>query len=291
MRNGSFLDTALRFSNSEGLVILNEQAWNYPKAVSQDGSVIVGYFREQGIPPYGKAFRWSVDNPQLQDLDDLGGDGGSRALDVSDDGSVVVGTASSSNLHLQAFRWTQADGMVGLGYLPNTYRESIAQGVSDDGEAIVGLSKSYSASGDYEAFLWTEQTGIVALGDLPGGSFRSEANDVIRLEDGRILVVGKSATGADQWGSPIYSAFIWDSQDGSMRSLQEWLQTNFQLDLSGWALMSAMKTALSEDGSVIAISGQGNHNGQIVGFVVRINRSINAGMPVAIPRKAPRQVV
>ena len=41
----------------------------------------------------------------------------SDARGVSADGSVVVGTSVSAS-GFEAFRWTQAGGMVGLGFLP-----------------------------------------------------------------------------------------------------------------------------------------------------------------------------
>ena len=56
----------------------------------------------------------------FQGLGDLpGGSVESWAYAVSPDGSVVVGSSSSSSGQ-QAFRWTSGQGMVGLGYLPGT---------------------------------------------------------------------------------------------------------------------------------------------------------------------------
>lgn len=54
---------------------------------------------------------------ELLGLGDLpGGAVFSTSVDVSGDGSVVVGNSSSAN-GTEAFRWTQAGGMVGLGDL------------------------------------------------------------------------------------------------------------------------------------------------------------------------------
>ena len=41
----------------------------------------------------------------------------------------------------EAFRWTQATGMVGLGDLPGGSFNSIAWGVSADGSVVVGTGK------------------------------------------------------------------------------------------------------------------------------------------------------
>ena len=72
----------------------------------------------------------------LGDLD--GGTFFSRAEDVSDDGSVIVGF-SDSGAGNQAFRWTSG-GMVGLG-------GSMARGVSGAGSVVVGSSGN-------EAYTW-----------------------------------------------------------------------------------------------------------------------------------------
>src|SRR5262245_47092881 len=77
-------------------------------------------------------------------LGDLPGGGlSSFATGVSADGSVVVGSSSSATSgpnpdDREAFRWTAATGMVGLGFLPGgTFSDSGAFGVSADGSVVV----------------------------------------------------------------------------------------------------------------------------------------------------------
>jgi len=113
----------------------------------------------------------------------------SGAMDVSADGAVVVGS-SSNDTTSQAFRWTEADGMVGLGYLPGGTNlvqgvQSAAAGVSADGGVVVGESTSDAG---YQAFRWTEADGMVGLGYLPGGTWSNAAGV---SADGTV-VVGKS---------------------------------------------------------------------------------------------------
>jgi probable HAF family extracellular repeat protein len=60
----------------------------------------------------------------------------------------------------------------GLGDLPGGAVEGYAIGVSADGQAVAGHSRS--ASGD-EAFLWTAAAGLIGLGDFPAGIFSSFA--------------------------------------------------------------------------------------------------------------------
>ncbi|NUQ46295.1 MAG: PEP-CTERM sorting domain-containing protein [Phycisphaerae bacterium] len=116
-----------------------------------------------------------------------GGQSGSNALGVSADGSVVVGRGHStaSGLLTEAFRWTSATGMVGLGDLPGGVFYSEAYAAPNSGATVVGVG-SRSFSSDTEAFRWTQPGGMVGLGDLPGGATHSAAFDA--SADGSVVV-------------------------------------------------------------------------------------------------------
>jgi len=115
------------------------------------------------------------------------GAGGTFANGVSADGSVVVGTAVPGDFSgNEAFRWTQATGMVGLGI-----RASEAYGVSADGSVVVGSSTGLFT----EAFAWTQETGMVGLGFLEG-VFTSQALGI--SADGSVAV-GTSGNEAVRW--------------------------------------------------------------------------------------------
>ena len=75
---------------------------------------------------------------------------------VSADGTIIVGQSDSTR-GLQAYRWTAAGGMVGLGQLPGS-TNSAAIAVSNDGSVIVGTSKS--PSDDETAFVWDKTHGM-----------------------------------------------------------------------------------------------------------------------------------
>ena len=92
--------------------------------------------------------------------------GGIIANGTSADGSVVVGGTGSTTANGEAYRWTEASGLVGLGDLPGGVFFSEAYATSADGSVVVGYSSS--AEG-FEAFRWTEATGMVGLGDVSGG--------------------------------------------------------------------------------------------------------------------------
>ena len=168
---------AFRWTAGEGMVGLGDLPGGYTfsraRGVSPDGSVVVGF----GYSASGyEAFRWvdlngnglvdpdeKLDNHPESGLGDLpGGNFYSDAMDVSADGSVVVGYAYSASGH-EAFRWTAGGGMVGLGDLPGGDFVSDARGVSADGSVVVGSGTS--ALG-YEAFIWDDANGMRNLRDV-----------------------------------------------------------------------------------------------------------------------------
>jgi probable HAF family extracellular repeat protein len=126
--------------------------------------------------------------------DVAGGNFSSFAYGISADGLVVVGQGTSAS-GPEAFRWTQAGGMIRLGELAGGLYGSTARAASGDGSVIVG--DSWSASG-HEAFRWTSPGPVVPMGDLTGGTFDSSAHAV--SDDGtRIAGGGDSALGNEAW--------------------------------------------------------------------------------------------
>ncbi len=180
-------------------------------AVSADGSTAVGRsLQEAQWPDSGyRAFRWNRD-AGMTSLGDLpGGAEHSYAVAVSGDGAVVTGVANhhqGANFDVypegqEAFRWTESEGMVGLGSLPGGRFQSMAWDISDDGAAIVGAS--WSDNG-LEAFRWTEAEGMVGLGGFPGGDFSvAEA-----ISGGGEVIVGLGSNGHHS------EAFRWTEASG-----------------------------------------------------------------------------
>lgn len=247
---------AFRWNEAGGMVGLGDFPGGVfsssANAVSADGSVIAGYgSTESGL----EAFHWT-EAEGMVGLGDLpGGDCYSRAQAISADGSVLAGRSTSASGD-EAFRWTEAEGMVGLDDLSGGDFFSDAYAMSPDGTIIVGRSRSGSGM---EAFRWTEAEGMVGLGDLPGGDFGSVANAV--CADGS-TIVGYGTTD-ELWS---YATFVWDETNG-MRDLQEVLETDYELDLTGWHLQWA--TGISADGLTIAGSGY-NPDGHEEAFIARI---------------------
>ena len=123
----------------------------------------------------------------------------STAAGVNADGTVVVGEGLTIPSHGQAFRWTAASGMVGLGFLPG--RDfSTANGVNADGKVVVGSSARFRLPPPVQAFRWTAATGMVGLGFLPG--------------DNESLANGVNADGTVVVGQGIDQAFRWTAASG-----------------------------------------------------------------------------
>ena len=160
--------------------------------LSADGRVVVG----QSSGATGReACRWILpDGPQS-----LGpvtvGPIGAVADAASDDGSVIVGSRQIGPTIFEAWRYTEATGLVLLGDLPGGLQNSIATDTTSDGSVVVG--QSFGPIG-IEAYRWTATTGMQPLGDLPGGPFGSNALGI--SADGTVIIGhGNSAAGAEGW--------------------------------------------------------------------------------------------
>jgi len=199
----------------------------------------------------------------------------SRARDISDDGSRIVGWGDRDTEH-RGLVWTNQvvsaissfdplyfnavtpDGSVYGGKIvsdPMIYTTSSTQlgllnGYSD-GE-LLGLTASGSTRGvgflvgmSDRAVRWTLGGDAIDLGTLSGAS--------------RALAV--SADGSIVVGTSGSQAFIWDSENG-IRSLATVLD-DAGVNLSNWVLQSA--TGVSANGKTIA--GYGTHGGTTEAFV------------------------
>jgi uncharacterized membrane protein len=135
----------------------------------------------------------------------------SAALAVSADGSTVVGESRAPGgvWECEAFRWTAAEGMVGLGFLTASGIHSTASDVSADGSVVVGTSFSPAGQEEpfagEEPFIWTAGTGPAPLLAAPGSPGRSIATAV--SADGSV-VLGMTET------APLPEVFRWTAGQG-----------------------------------------------------------------------------
>jgi probable HAF family extracellular repeat protein len=288
--------------------------------VSADGSVVVGHGNSASGP---EAFRWedtgtcALDNtgpdPCMVGMGDLAGVSfRSRASGASANGSVVVGSASSTLSLYEAFRWDAGGGMVGLGLITGHLSSSSASASSADGSVVVGYGNSASGA---EAFRWTSGGGMVGLGNLPGGFVNSHAYGV--SANGSVIVgesrvsstweafrwtqaggmvslgdlpggnVRSRAYGVSADGSVVvgigdsaagYEAFVWDSANG-MRTIHQVL-TNAGIDLTGWTLTRA--NGVSADGRAVVGYGT-NPLGRKEAFLAVLPAESNGEPVPALP--------
>jgi len=276
--------TGFIWSTSTGMIGIPSSDECY--AVSNIGPVVVGQSSTR------RAFYWTESTGVVE----LGAiyepsSSSSIAYDVSSDGAIVVGYDTSGGSP-EAFRWTQENGMVGLGDLAGGVDFSVAYGVSSNRLVITGYSKSdigneafrwteatgmvglgvvegrsssiaYGISADgstivgqsgYEAFRWTEETGMIGLGILGGILDQTMAVDV--SGDGSIVI-----------GNSMYEgAFIWDELHGT-RELDNALVDDYGLDLAGWNLGNV--EAISDNG--LTITGWGvNPQGNVEAWIVTV---------------------
>ncbi len=246
-------------NNGNGVQLLGDFASNpngvprsFARAVNADGNVLVG----DGLSSHGtEAFIYRVSIGERTGLGALSPTNfSSWAYGVSGKGSIVVGASYSAANELQAFRWTSAGGMVGLGFLasPTTLaRWSRAEAISADGSTIIGECRSNNSQNGLEAFRWTQAGGMVGLGDLSGGSFQSFAYAC--SADGSVIVGMATIDGpvGPFGGGSAPRAFIWDQQHG-IRDLQDLLLTE-GAPIAGWKLTEAR--GLSADGRTIVGTG------------------------------------
>ena len=249
---------------------------------NSDGSVVVGQSTNSSNDL--EAYRWTQASG-MSGLGFINGGGAapsSSANAVTPDGSVVVGDstfATSIGPQTEAFRWTQATGMVGLGFIsgaPNKVFSlggnspwSWASAVSSNGAVVVGYG-SFSGSASLsqtEAFRWTQATGVVGLGFIGGGGSNPSSYATGVDEDGSIIVGQSSnATNANE-------AFRWTAATG-MQSLAG-LLTAAGVNLGNWQLTIA--NGISPNGQFIV--GQGvDPAGHAEAFVVRYLDSTTAAL-------------
>jgi uncharacterized membrane protein len=235
--------------------------YNVAYAISGDGQVIVGTSASDMPVNSNEAFRWTQSGgfqrlsgraPMFDNVEGLG---------TNSDGSVVVGLAVRTDSRgWEAFHWTQATGMVGLGDINGDpeFQSSGANAVTPDGSVIVGLS---DAPGYFDqAFRWTQATGMIGIGALPTplGIGGSEALAV--SADGN-TIVGWS------YGDNGEEAFFW-TQSGGMRSLGAELQAQgLGPAIAGWSFTRA--TGVSADGRTIVGTGT-NPQGYGEAFIARL---------------------
>lgn len=223
-------------------------------AVSQDGSVIVGYSANAANTIY-RAVSWRNQTPT--DLGSLGGDY-SSATDLSADGTVIVGYSevAAGNTLRHATVWRDgATVPTDLGILPGGI-DSSASKVSADGTVIIGSAKN--ADGNIRGVAWyggdTTPTDLNTFGGTSSLTFAvSEHGDVI---------VGRAQTAENK-----YHAAAWIGKGAQ------------PTDLGTLGGLSSTALGVSADGTVIV--------GSLLGTDVQPHAALWKLVPVTPPEPKP----
>jgi probable HAF family extracellular repeat protein len=219
-------------------------------ACSDDGSVVVGVSSDAG--GQSRAFRWDAVGG-MQALP-IAGDF-SEAIDVSADGTVIVGTTRSGvfpNTVSEIWRWTQSGGVQNLGGFQGNGTE--ASLVSSDGAVIAGTSGQsgfrnivrWSALGGYEEL----QGGSSATIQFAGISSDGSTIGFNRLDFNAAAYVWREGTGlrdiittGDDWLLDL-------SEDGFIGVGRSVLTSPTRLFAAVWDL-----TTLTPSGQTFQVSG------------------------------------
>ena len=146
-------------------------------------------------------------NGEPLDLGTLAGRTDSAAFAINASGEVV-GYSTRPRSTTEAFLWTKATGMQGLGFLPGG-DYSIAEGINRFGR-VVGQSATNLNQGLY-AFIWSKTTGMKSLGKLPG----YDSSGAAAIND-----LGQVAGESDCISCRLYThATLWSKAKGSILDL------------------------------------------------------------------------
>ena len=178
-----------------------------PRAISDNGSVVVGSTRSFTDPTLYQAFRWSITNGAVT-IPNLPGMNLGIASSISADGSKIFGTSvfrdvsNPRNSTSKAFLWTVETGTQDL--LPGQNRTT-ADAVSANGETVVG-----SVVNNSEAYIYSGSGGLLNLGVMPGGGY----SHAVGVDSSGTIVFGNGNTWNEENGEGGDRAFRWTQADG-----------------------------------------------------------------------------
>ncbi|UYV11631.1 MAG: hypothetical protein NCW75_10015 [Phycisphaera sp.] len=147
----------------EGMETLDMPGWDNTtaKAVSADGTIVVGSGWRPGVDEKTHPYRWT----QAAGAEDLGVPEPWASAEIratSDDAGVIIGELKDADGRSRTvYRWTEAGGYVELAVPDGLYDPFLFQ-LSDDGAIAVGEAVSLAA-GSRRPIFWTEATGMVDL--------------------------------------------------------------------------------------------------------------------------------
>lgn len=288
------------WNEGSGSVVIGEITGQEPLSgttnISNDGKYISGSMTH---PESGKEemARYNTATNAWTYLGSLGPEtDGSSAWGMTGDGATVVGLGWYSGWEAHAVKWTQAGGVVDIGSTV-TDRSSRANGISDNGQVVVGWQdddygdrfavywkdgvQNYimknnakftgegqsvtpdgntivGSSEEAQAFIWNATDGYTGI-NHPDPMYVGGASGV--SDDGKV-VVGFFRP----WASPASAGegFIWTKETGAV-NLNEYVMS---LGYDTLGITFALPMGLSPDGKYIV--GLGKTDGALTGFVIKL---------------------
>jgi hypothetical protein len=191
---------------------------------------------------------------------------------ASNGGALISGNGRGTS-GPEAWIWTQAGGMVGIGDLAGGIFESRIASMSPDGSILLGASYGTHGQG---SFLWTHAGGMEALDVVPAGMPNAGNGwNAIDLTPNAEFIVGGSAFP----GALHEQAVVWDATNG-LRLVSDVLVTGIGVDLGDWQLVRASQ--VSADGTILAGDGL-NPDGDREGWIATLPSRIDAIATVPEP--------
>lgn len=242
------------------------------RSISGDHQSIVGYLsREAGGE---RAVYWD-DKYKIHLLDNLSSNehASSAAFDISRDGNIAVGNASTDSILDAAVYWTRHDSKVHVLNTPGD--NSSASAVNGDGSMIVGKT-NIGSSDVTHAFRWTENTGVELLPSLSNHTtIASGLSDT-----GRVI-------GTSQNSGTINRAVYWDADNqihdlGTLRADNQGESQAINISRLGTLISGTSITDDNQRLGFIWKEGQGMHsvndwlNNAHVNAGSMVARSVNA---------------
>lgn len=263
--------------NTTALYTISTGTWTYfedlggsmdnsatsPWGISNNGEHIVGL----GMLPNGRAHavRWNA-NGEITEIGSVSPEQYSRANNVNDDGTVVVGWQDAVDGNRQGAIWVDGVQTILTDNEGNVLGEAGA--VSADGSVVVGLYGFYP-------YVWTQNSYTEITHPDSGLFFRGGATD-ITADGSTVIGYFRGWPGGPHFGE----GFIWTAENGR-QNLNEYVQ-NLGIDTQGYVL--ALPLAISPDGTKIVGISRGEDGGQY-GFYVDLTDYLGTNNQTVSPVK------
>jgi probable HAF family extracellular repeat protein len=235
----------------------------FATSISANGQVIVGYAGNTGSD---YAAKWNSANEFIQ-LGPLG----SKARDVSGDGSVIVGNIDDTAYpYVLPVLWrasTQMEYLNAVANPPQGFTLDTANAVTLDGKFIAGYCTTPLHP---EAYIWSAAGGLKTLGNIDTDSYKPPTGNVaaspspIYTEAFAVAENGRAAVGRN-WPGWSSRTFIWTAENGPQTIAQA---------LAGAAIFDApWDTTAQVDNYTTDMSADGT---MIVGLMERSSLGVRA---------------